>query len=197
MSETNNFHKNKDFKMSEQDDSLSEIIEKNAGLVIFTAKKYYNQVRNNAAFEDLVSIGSIGLIKAVHTFDASKKVKLSTYATKCIENEILMYLRRTSKQQKEVPLNEDTDFEKNNFQFNLQEEDIVWDAVEQSIDKQHLQDMIKELSPLQRKIVGLRFGLDGNYERTQQEAAKILGISQSYLSKIEKKIIRILKSKIE
>ena len=144
--------------------------------------------------EDLISIGTIGLIKAVNTFDNEKKIKLATYASRCIENEILMQLRRTSKMRYEVSLDEPLKIDYDGNELLLSdvmgtEEDSIYQHIEKDIDYSLLQTAMSQLTKRERMIVELRFGLRGKEERTQKEVADLLGISQSYISRLEKKII--------
>ena len=144
--------------------------------------------------EDLISIGTIGLIKAVNTFDPDKKIKLATYASRCIENEILMFLRRNSRTRLEVSLDEplNTDWDGNELLLSDilgTEGDLVYRSVEEDVDKQLLAAALSRLAPREKNIMYLRFGLKGGRERTQKEVADILGISQSYISRLEKRIL--------
>lgn len=168
-----------------------ELIEHNLRLVVYIARKFEN---TGIPAEDLISIGTIGLIKAVNTFDSSKKIKLATYASRCIENEILMQLRRTSKIRYEVSLDEPLKIDYDGNELLLSdvmgtEEDIIYQNIEKDIDYHLLQVAMSRLTKRERMIVELRFGLRGREERTQKEVADLLGISQSYISRLEKKII--------
>jgi RNA polymerase sporulation-specific sigma factor len=174
------------------------LIERNLRLVVYIARKFENTGIN---IEDLISIGSIGLIKAVNTFDPEKKIKLATYASRCIENEILMYLRRSSKLKSEISLDEplNTDWDGNELLLSDilgTENDIIFKAIEEETDKTLLFTAVSRLSPREKIIMELRFGLAGNEEKTQKEVAEILGISQSYISRLEKRIIVKLKRDI-
>ncbi|MCH3964075.1 MAG: RNA polymerase sporulation sigma factor SigE [Clostridium sp.] len=176
----------------------STLIERNLRLVVYIARKFENTGVN---VEDLISVGTIGLIKAVNTFDPNKKIKLATYASRCIENEILMYLRRNNKVKAEIsfyePLNVDWDGNELLLSDILgTENDIVYDLIEDEVDKQLLVIAMEKLSERERKIVNLRFGLNGYREKTQKEVADMLGISQSYISRLEKRIIKRLKKEI-
>ncbi|MBV7271911.1 RNA polymerase sporulation sigma factor SigE [Clostridium thailandense] len=176
----------------------STLIERNLRLVVYIARKFENTGVN---VEDLVSVGTIGLIKAVNTFDPDKKIKLATYASRCIENEILMYLRRNSKVKAEIsfyePLNIDWDGNELLLSDILgTENDVVYNLIEDEVDKQLLMVAMKKLSEREKEIVNLRFGLNGQGEKTQKEVADILGISQSYISRLEKRIIKRLKKEI-
>ena len=174
------------------------LIERNLRLVVYIARKFEN---TGVGVEDLISVGTIGLIKAVNTFNPEKKIKLATYASRCIENEILMYLRRNSKVKAEVsfyePLNIDWDGNELLLSDILgTENDTVYNLIEDEVDKQLLFLALKNLNEREKEIVRLRFGLSGNSEKTQKEVVDILGISQSYISRLEKKIISRLKKEI-
>lgn len=167
------------------------LIEHNLRLVVYIARKFEN---TGSPVEDLISIGTIGLIKAVNTFDNTKKIKLATYASRCIENEILMQLRRTSKMRYEVSLDEPLKIDYDGNELLLSDvmgtdEDTIYQYIEKDIDYSLLQTAMSKLSKRERTIVELRFGLRGREERTQKEVADLLGISQSYISRLEKKII--------
>ena len=174
------------------------LIERNLRLVVYIARKFEN---TGVGVEDLISVGTIGLIKAVNTFNPENKIKLDTYASRCIENEILMYLRRNSKVKAEVsfyePLNIDWDGNELLLSDILgTENDTVYNLIEDEVDKQLLFLALRNLNEREKEIVRLRFGLSGNSEKTQKEVADILGISQSYISRLEKKIISRLKKEI-
>lgn len=174
------------------------LIERNLRLVVYIARKFENTGIN---VEDLVSVGTIGLIKAVNTFNPEKKIKLATYASRCIENEILMYLRRNNKVKAEIsfyePLNIDWDGNELLLSDILgTDNDVVYNLIEDEVDKQLLMVAMKKLSDREKEIVNLRFGLNGCIEKTQKEVADILGISQSYISRLEKRIIKRLKKEI-
>ncbi|MBU5484962.1 RNA polymerase sporulation sigma factor SigE [Clostridium sp. MSJ-11] len=181
------------------DESVRSIlIERNLRLVVYIARKFENTGVN---VEDLVSVGTIGLIKAVNTFDPDKKIKLATYASRCIENEILMYLRRNSKVKAEIsfyePLNVDWDGNELLLSDILgTENDVVYNLIEDEVDKQLLFIAMGKLTNREKEIVNLRFGLGGHNEKTQKEVADMLGISQSYISRLEKRIIKRLKKEI-
>ncbi|GFP75300.1 RNA polymerase sigma factor [Clostridium zeae] len=181
------------------DDTIRSIlIERNLRLVVYIARKFEN---TGVGVEDLISVGTIGLIKAVNTFNPEKKIKLATYASRCIENEILMYLRRNSKVKAEIsfyePLNIDWDGNELLLSDILgTDNDIVYNLIEDEVDKQLLFMAMKNLSEREKEIVKLRFGLYGAREKTQKEVADMLGISQSYISRLEKKIIKRLKKEI-
>jgi len=186
-------------KVKSGDDKAREkLIEHNLRLVIFIAKKFEN---TNVDTEDLISIGTIGLIKAVNGFDPTKKIKLATFASRCIENEILMFLRKSIRLKTEVSLDEplNTDGEGNELLLGDvlgTDNDMIFKNLETTVEKQLLSEGLKKLSERERKIVGLRFGLNGGQEFTQKEVADLLGISQSYISRLEKKIILRLKKEI-
>lgn len=173
----------------------SVLIERNLRLVVYIARKFENTGIN---IEDLVSIGAIGLIKAVNTFDTGKNIKLATYASRCIENEILMYLRRNNKTRSEVSLDEplNTDWDGNELLLSDvmgTESDTITKNIEQQVDRRLLQKALQQLNERERTIMELRFGLRGEEERTQKDVADLLGISQSYISRLEKRIIRRLR----
>ncbi|MBX5476693.1 MAG: RNA polymerase sporulation sigma factor SigE [Clostridia bacterium] len=176
----------------------SVLIERNLRLVVYIARRFDN---TRIAIEDLVSIGTIGLIKAVNSFDPAKRIKLATYASKCIENEILMYLRRTNRTKTEVsfdqPLNVDWDGNELLLaDIHGTEPDLVYRNVEEEADRMLLREALKKLSRRERNIVELRFGLKDGVERTQKQVADHLGISQSYISRLEKRIIRRLRKEM-
>ena len=185
-------------KLNNDESIRSILIERNLRLVVYIARKFENTGVN---VEDLISVGTIGLIKAVNTFNPEKKIKLATYASRCIENEILMYLRRNSKVKAEIsfyePLNIDWDGNELLLSDILgTENDTVYNLIEDEVDKQLLLIALKSLNDREKEIVRLRFGLNGTREKTQKEVADMLGISQSYISRLEKKIIRRLKKEI-
>lgn len=186
-------------KISEGDEKTKSIlIERNLRLVVYIARKFENTGVN---IEDLISVGTIGLIKAVNTFDPSKMIKLATYASRCIENEILMYLRRNNKIKSEIsfyePLNIDWDGNELLLSDILgTENDMVYNMIEDEVDKQLLFIAMKKLNEREKEIVIFRFGLNGQKEKTQKEVADMLGISQSYISRLEKRIIKRLKREI-
>ena len=175
-----------------------KLVERNLRLVVYIARKFEN---TGVGVEDLISVGTIGLIKAVNTFNPEKKIKLATYASRCIENEILMYLRRNSKIKAEVsfyePLNIDWDGNELLLSDILgTDNDTVYNLIEDEVDKQLLFLALKNLNEREKEIVRLRFGLNGKREKTRKEVADMLGISQSYISRLEKKIISRLKKEI-
>ena len=174
------------------------LIERNLRLVAHIMKKYYSQ---SADQEDLISIGTIGLIKAINTYQPAKNIKLATYASRCIENEILMYLRKTSSQKTELSFDEplNTDWDGNELLLSDvlgTENDLVMRPIEADVDRQLLRQALDRLEPRERHIISLRFGLDGAREQTQKEVADRLGISQSYISRLEKRIIARLKKEM-
>lgn len=176
-----------------------KLVEHNLRLVVYIAKKFENSGVN---IEDLISIGTIGLIKAVNTFKADKNIKLATYASRCIENEILMYLRKINQQRLDISLDEplNVDWDGNELLLSdvLGSDGLeINDNVEQEDEKRILHNCMKELSPRERLIMNMRFGMGGKKEHTQKEVADILGISQSYISRLEKRIILKLKRDIE
>jgi RNA polymerase sporulation-specific sigma factor len=174
------------------------LIERNLRLVVYIARKFEN---TGVGIEDLVSIGTIGLIKAVNTFDPTKKIKLATYASRCIENEILMYLRRNNKTRIEVSFDEPLNIDWDGNELLLSDvlgtdNDSTYKYVEEEIDKNLLDSAMSHLSDREKVIVELRFGLKDGTEKTQKEVADSLGISQSYISRLEKRIIKKLKKEI-
>lgn len=174
------------------------LIEHNLRLVAHIVKKYQANVEEA---EDLLSIGTIGLIKAVVTFNPGKNVRLGTYAARCIENEILMHLRKTAPQKSEVSFDEplNTDWDGNELLLSDilgTDEDLVLKPIEDDVDRQLLMDAVDKLTARERTIITLRFGLGGREEKTQKEVADLMGISQSYISRLEKRIIVRLKKEI-
>ena len=174
------------------------LVERNLRLVVYIAKKFEN---TGIGIEDLISIGTIGLMKGVNTFNSEKKIKLATYASRCIENEILMYLRRNNKIKSEVsidePLNKDSDGNELLLSDILgTEADITYRKLEDEVDMQLLKEAIKKLNDREKNIMEMRFGFISGKERTQKEVADELGISQSYISRLEKKIINKMKKDI-
>ena len=174
------------------------LIEHNLRLVVYIARKFDN---TGVETDDLISVGTIGLIKAVNTFNAGKNIKLATYASRCIENEILMYLRRVVKLKGEVSLDEplNVDWEGNELLLSDvlgTDSDVVYKDIELGVEKEMLMEAIGKLSPREKEIMNMRFGLNGCEERTQKEVADMLGISQSYISRLEKKIVLRLKKEL-
>lgn len=183
-----------------RNEAVSVLVEHNLRLVVYIAKKFDN---TGVGVEDLISIGTIGLMKAINTFKSDKKIKLATYASRCIENEILMYLRRTSKTKYEVSIDEPLNVDWDGNELLLSDilgtdEDIISKNLENEVDMRILDKALEKLNDRERLIIQLRFGIgeeDGN-EKTQKEVADILGISQSYISRLEKKIMKRLKKDI-
>jgi len=186
-------------KRLKYDDSIKSIlIERNLRLVVYIAKKFEN---TGVGIEDLISIGTIGLIKAVNTFNPDKNIKLATYASKCIENEILMYLRRNSRLKTEVSLDEPLNVDWDGNELLLSDilgtdGDTIFKLLEEEVDKELLTQAIGRLSGREKVIVELRFGLINGKEKTQKEVADMLGISQSYISRLEKRIIKRLRKEM-
>ncbi len=175
-----------------------KLIEHNLRLVVYIAKKFDN---TNVAVEDLVSIGTIGLIKAINTFRTDKNIKLATYASRCIENEILMYLRKNIPTKSEVSIDEPLNVDWDGNELLLSDilgtdDDTVHRGLEEKAEKEMLCEALTKLSERERKIVNMRFGLGGREEKTQKEVADMLGISQSYISRLEKRIIGRLQKEI-
>ena len=186
-------------KLEEQDYGVKSIlIERNLRLVVYIARKFEN---TGVGVEDLVSIGTIGLIKAINTFNPSKNIKLATYASRCIENEILMYLRRNNKVKTEISIDEPLNIDWDGNELLLSdilgtENDIIHRSLEDEVDRELLNSAMKKLSMREKRIMELRFGLYNGIEKTQKEVADMLGISQSYISRLEKRIIGRLKKEI-
>ncbi|MGN1352991.1 MAG: RNA polymerase sporulation sigma factor SigK [Bacilli bacterium] len=173
-----------------------KLIEHNLRLVVFLAKKYEN---TGVDLEDLVSIGTIGLMKGVKTFSMDKNIKLATYASRCIDNEILMYLRKNKKVKTEISFDESLSFDADGNELHLEDvlgtaPDLVTKPLEDEVNKKLMLDEIEKLSERDKEIITLRYGLNGRMEKTQKEVAELLGISQSYISRIEKKVIKRLKN---
>ena len=184
----------------QEKEAKAALIEHNLRLVVYIAKKFDN---TSVGVEDLISIGTIGLIKAINTFKADKNIKLATYASRCIENEILMYLRRNNKTRLEVSIDEPLNVDWDGNELLLSDilgtdEDVIYRDIETEMERKLLDKAIQTLSERERTIVELRFGLKNPHgeEMTQKEVADLLGISQSYISRLEKKIIRRLKKEI-
>ena len=183
-----------------EDEAKALLIEHNLRLVVYIAKKFDN---TGVGVEDLISIGTIGLIKSINTFNPEKNIKLATYASRCIENEILMYLRRNSKHKMEVSIDEPLNVDWDGNELLLSDilgtdEDVIYQDIENEVERTLLIKAISKLSEREQTIIRLRFGLgsvDGK-ELTQKEVAELLGISQSYISRLEKKIMRRLKKEI-
>ena len=176
----------------------SVLIERNLRLVVYIARKFEN---TGIYVEDLISIGTIGLIKAINTFNPSKNIKLATYASRCIENEILMYLRKNSNMRSEVSIDEPLNVDWDGNELLLSDilgtdNDVICKNIEDEVDKTLLTDALEKLSGREQQIMRLRFGLGNEKEKTQKEVADLLGISQSYISRLEKRIIGRLKKEI-
>ena len=186
-------------RMDAGDESVrSTLIERNLRLVAYIARRFENTGIN---IEDLISIGTIGLIKAVNTYRSDKNIKLATYASRCIENEILMHLRKTAPQKSEVSFDEplNTDWDGNELLLSDilgTDEDMVMKPIEDDVDRELLMDAVSRLNAREKEIITLRFGLGGGEEKTQKEGADRMGISQSYISRLEKRIIAHLKKEI-
>ena len=182
----------------DDEEAKSELIERNLRLVVYIAKKFDN---TNIDIEDLISVGTIGLIKAVNSFDGSKKIKIATYASRCIENEILMYLRKSSKIKSEMSLDEplNVDWEGNVLLLSDvlgTDSDIIDKDVENEAERDILLTSLAKLNPREKQIIKMRFGLLGTEKKTQKEIADIMGISQSYISRLEKKVMSKLRKEI-
>ena len=176
----------------------SKLIEHNLRLVVYIAKKFEN---TNVDIEDLISVGTIGLIKAVNSFDEAKQIKLATYASRCIENEILMHLRKVVKTRNELSLDEplNVDWEGNVLLLSDvlgTESDVIYRDVENDVEREILIASFNKLPPRERQIVKLRFGILGSPKKTQKEIADMFGISQSYISRLEKKVMKKLKKEM-
>lgn len=179
-------------------DSRQKLIEHNLRLVVYIAKKFEN---TNICIDDLISIGTIGLIKAINTFKADKKIKLATYASRCIENEILMYLRKNNSQRVIISFDEPLNVDWDGNELLLgdvlgTDDDCVDRHLEEEVEKQLLLSAMENLCQREKEIMEMRYGLHGKSEKTQKEVADLLGISQSYISRLEKRIIRRLKNDI-
>ncbi|MBQ3407703.1 MAG: RNA polymerase sporulation sigma factor SigE [Clostridia bacterium] len=187
-------------KLSSGNEEIKKVlVERNLRLVVYIAKKFEN---TGVGIEDLISIGTIGLMKAINTFNIDKNIKLATYASRCIENEILMFLRKSNKIKGEIsidePLNQDGDGNELLLSDILgTDEDITSRHIEDEVDKKLLKESIIKLSPREKYIMELRFGFKDDEEKTQKEVADMLGISQSYISRLEKKIISKMRREIK
>lgn len=184
--------------LSDGDEVKAILIERNLRLVVYIARKFEN---TGISVEDLISIGTIGLIKAVNTFDPIKKIKLATYASRCIENEILMYLRRNSKVRSEISFDEPLNVDWDGNELLLSDilgtdNDLIYHYIEDEVERNLLKTALDKLTSREKQIMELRFGLIGGGEKTQKEVADILGISQSYISRLEKRIIKRLRKEI-
>lgn len=185
-------------KYDEDSNAKAILIERNLRLVVYIARKFEN---TGVGVEDLISIGTIGLIKAINTFNPKKNIKLATYASRCIENEILMFLRKNNNIRSEISFDEplNTDWDGNELLLSDilgTDNDIIHRGIEEEVDRQLLKIAMQKLTTREKRIMELRFGLDGDNERTQKEVADLLGISQSYISRLEKRIIIRLKKEI-
>lgn len=174
------------------------LIEHNLRLVVYIAKKFEN---TGICVEDLISIGTIGLIKAINTFNPDKKIKLATYASRCVENEILMHLRKNSRRRTEISIDEPLNVDWDGNELLLSDilgtdGDIIFQRIEGDVDRQLLSIALERLSPREKAIMEMRFGIKSGIQKTQKEVADIMGISQSYISRLEKKIIGRLKRDI-
>ena len=179
--------------------SRALLVEHNLRLVVYISKKFESTGVN---IEDLISIGTIGLMKAIGTFRPDKNIKLATYASRCIENEILMYIRKNSARRSEISIDEPLNVDRDGNELLLSDilasdEDSVTGGIEFEEDRKAIHQALSHLTKRERQIIELRFGLDGNKEHTQKEVADLLGISQSYISRLEKKIIVSLRDEIE
>lgn len=183
----------------EEDETVKKtLIERNLRLVVYIARKFEN---TGIYVEDLISIGTIGLIKAINTFKPDKNIKLATYASRCIENEILMYLRKNQNQRSEVSIDEPLNVDWDGNELLLSDilgtdGDVIYRGIEDEVDKKLLALALSRLSGREQQIIRLRFGLGAKQEKTQKEVADLLGISQSYISRLEKRIISRLKKEI-
>ena len=180
------------------EEAKQRLIERNLRLVVFIARRFDNTGEN---LEDLISIGTIGLIKAISTYKTDKNIKLATYASRCIENEILMHIRKITPQKAEVSLDEPINMDYDGNELLLSdilgtEEDMILKPLEDDVDLCLLRQAVRELPEREREIVVMRFGLDGHQELTQKEVAQKMGISQSYISRLEKRIMQRLKKEI-
>lgn len=183
----------------ESSHSRDLLIEHNLRLVVYIAKRFEN---TGVGIEELVSIGTVGLIKAINTFNSNKNIKLATYASRCIENEILMFIRKTSSKRREVSIDEPLSVDWDGNELLLSdvlgtENDSICKEMEDDEEKRILREAVKTLNARERIIIEMRYGLNGNDELTQKEVADALGISQSYISRLEKKIMHDLRKKIQ
>ena len=181
-----------------EEQAKQHLVEHNLRLVVYIARRFENTGTN---LEDLISIGTIGLMKAVNTYRLDKKIKLATYASRCIENEILMHIRKTSNQKGEISLDEPINMDGEGNELVLSDilgtdENVVTGRLEEDVDLQLLRKALRDLPQREREIVNMRFGLGGYQERTQKEVAQLMGISQSYISRLEKKIMAKLKKEL-
>ena len=180
-------------------DARNKLIEHNLRLVVFLSKKYTNSMYD---LEDLVSIGTIGLIKGIKTYKLDKNIKLATYASRCIDNEILMHLRKIKRKKTEVSFEDSLSFDAEGNELHLEDvlgtdKDLVTKGLDEELNKNMMLEEIEKLRPRDKEIIELRYGLNQKKEMTQKDVATLLGISQSYISRIEKKVIKKLKSIIK
>ena len=185
-----------ELSMKRDEKARNILIEHNLRLVVFLAKKYEN---TKIDLEDLVSIGTIGLIKGVNTYKLDKNIKLATYASRCIDNEILMYLRKTKKKRTEISFEDSLSFDADGNELHLEDvlgtdADIVTKGLEDELDRKMLYKEVAKLEGRDKEIIEYRYGLNGRKELTQKEVASLMGISQSYISRIEKKVIKKLRN---
>ena len=185
--------------MEGDEEARNILIEHNLRLVVFLAKKYEN---TKIDLEDLVSIGTIGLIKGVNTYRLDKNIKLATYASRCIDNEILMYLRKTKRKRTEISFEDSLSFDADGNELHLEDvlgtdADIVTKGLEDELDRKILYQEVSKLEGRDKEILEYRYGLNGKKELTQKEVANLMGISQSYISRIEKKVIKRLQAVIK
>ena len=178
-----------------EEQAKRKLVEHNLRLVVYIARRFEN---TGIFLEDLISIGTIGLMKAISTYRLDKKIKLATYASRCIENEILMFIRKTAKEKTEVSLDEPINLDGDGNELLLgdilgTEEDVVFKPLEEDVDLCVLRQSLRELPQRERDLINMRFGLEGRQEMTQKEAAQQMGISQSYISRLEKRIMQRLK----
>ena len=183
----------------EHDYAKSALIEHNLRLVVYIAKRFEN---TGVGIEELISIGTVGLMKAVNTYNSDKNIKIATYASRCIENEILMFIRKSSQKKREISIDEplSVDYDGNELLLSDvlgSDSDVVYRKMEEDEEKKIVRDAVMDLCERERIIIELRFGLEGEEELTQKEVADALGISQSYISRIEKKIMHRLRKKIQ
>ena len=188
-----------ELSMKNDKNARNKLIEHNLRLVVFLAKKYDN---TGTDLEDLVSIGTIGLIKAVNTYRLDKNIKLATYASRCIDNEILMHLRKIKRKRTEVSFEDSLSYDSDGNELHLEDvlgtdKDLITKGLDDELDKNIMLEEIEKLSPRDKEIIELRYGLNNRKEMTQKDVASLLGISQSYISRIEKKVIKRLKSIIK
>lgn len=185
-----------ELSMKDNQEAKNKLIEHNLRLVVFLAKKYDN---TGTDLEDLVSIGTIGLIKAVNTYRLDKNIKLATYASRCIDNEILMHLRKIKRKKTEVSFEDSLSFDAEGNELHLEDvlgtdKDLVTKGLDEELNKNMMLEEIEKLRPRDKEIIELRYGLNQKKEMTQKDVATLLGISQSYISRIEKKVIKKLKN---